>query len=142
MAEIVDNISVADHISDRLMSLSVPETAYNETMAERVMPYIDARKTDLELATADEKKLHVVHYASRAAEPKGTVVIVHGFTESTEKYREFVYYLLNFGYDVLIYDQRGHGFSSRDVDEPGLTHIDKFETYVSDLKRIVSARWF
>ena len=139
MAETVDHISGTDQISDRLITLLVPENTYAETMKERVMPYIDPRKTEKLLEVGDGNKLHVIHYASQADKPKGTVVIVHGFTESTEKYREFIYYLLNFGFDAIIYDHRGHGLSSRDVEDPSLTHIDKFETYVNDLEKVISA---
>ena len=64
---------------------------------------------------------------------RGVVVLVHGFTEFAEKYDEMVWYLLNNGYAVFRFDLRGHGRSVRGVEDPELTHVDRFEDYVDDL---------
>lgn len=61
------------------------------------------------------------------------VVIVHGLSEFTRKYYELAYYFLNQGYHVFVYDQRGHGLSCRQVDQPDLIHVERFEDYVEDL---------
>ena len=74
-------------------------------------------------------------YAKYALNPlkKGTVVFVHGFTEFTDKYLEILYYFYNEGYSVFIYDQRGHGHSTRYVDQAHLVHVQSFVQYAEDL---------
>ena len=64
---------------------------------------------------------------------RGAVVIVHGLSEFTAKYHEFVWYLLNQGYDVFLYDQRCHGRSCRLTSEEDTIHVDAFEDYWKDL---------
>ena len=66
-----------------------------------------------------------------------SIVISHGFTEFTKKYSEMIWYLFNAGFDVYIYDQRGHGLSQRQVENIHLSHIDRFEDYSDDLKYFI-----
>ena len=68
-----------------------------------------------------------------AKDPVGSVVFVHGLSEFTKKYHEFAHYFLNQGYNVFLYDQRGHGKSHRDVSRPELIHINSFDQLVADL---------
>ncbi|MBR4867543.1 MAG: alpha/beta hydrolase, partial [Clostridia bacterium] len=65
-------------------------------------------------------------------------VIVHGFTEFSEKYREMVWYYYHLGYNVYVYDQRGHGLSHREIDDLSLVHVSSFEKYVEDLHAVLS----
>lgn len=69
---------------------------------------------------------------------KASVVIVHGFTEFMQKYDETVWYFINKGFNVFIYDQRGHGISGREVDDYRLTHVNNFDDYVKDLELFIS----
>lgn len=68
-----------------------------------------------------------------AENSRASVIIVHGFTEFSRKYREMCLYFLHMGFGVFIYDQRGHGLSGRNVSDPHLTHVDGFSDYVRDL---------
>lgn len=62
----------------------------------------------------------------------GTIVISYGFTESCEKYHEMIYYFLLLGYQVAIWDHRGHGKSVREVTNKSLVHVEDFSQYVED----------
>ena len=75
-----------------------------------------------------------------AGQNKGTIVILHGFSEFTAKYRELCYYFLQDGYRVFIYDQRGHGASSRDTVDDSTIHVESFGQYVEDLELIMNTR--
>lgn len=44
-----------------------------------------------------------------AAEVKGTLLVLHGMAEHHNRYREFTLFLNDNGYDVYLYDHRGHG---------------------------------
>lgn len=68
-----------------------------------------------------------------ARDPIGSVIFVHGLSEFTKKYYEFALYFLNQGYNVFLYDQRGHGKSHRDVGRPELIHINSFDQLAADL---------
>ncbi len=44
-----------------------------------------------------------------AEEVKGTILILHGMAEHHNRYREFTVFLNENGFDVYLYDHRGHG---------------------------------
>lgn len=69
----------------------------------------------------------------RADHAPALVVICHGYTESAVKFRELAYYFLQQGYSVLLYDQRGHGLSTREIDDPCTAYVRAFDLYVQDL---------
>lgn len=110
---------------------------YAETMKETVLPYLSARQRDETVQGEGGKPLFCSVFT--ADEPRGTAVIVHGFTENAFKYAELIYSLLQNGLNVCAYDQRGHGRSWRSdavKQDPSLTHVDRFEEYVGDLKAV------
>lgn len=116
---------------NELDGIFVPEADYPSEMKSRVMPYIDARRTDGYTGGYDGKPLHYVKYAADG-EPKATIIISHGFTESAEKWHETAFYLIGSGYNVYIIEHRGHALSHRSVADKTLTHIDRFDEYVDD----------
>lgn len=79
----------------------------------------------------DGKKIYYEYY--KAVNSTATVVLVHGYTEFSEKYHELCYYFLNSGFNVFVYDQRGHGLSCRETDNMFINHINDFEDYSRDL---------
>jgi len=66
------------------------------------------------------------------------VVISHGFSETAEKFKEMIYYLVSNGYMVYAIDHRGHGRSYRLSSHPCLVHVKHFYDYVEDLHRFVT----
>ena len=109
---------------------------YAETMAGEALPYIGARRTDMRVSGKDGRALFVSRFDADA--PRGTVLIVHGFTENVEKFSELIHSLLINGMSVVAYDQRGHGRSWRapGLKDVSLTHVDRFDDYVEDLRRV------
>lgn len=107
--------------------------AYVETMNGAVLPYIEARRTNLTVEGDGRRSLFVSRFDADA--PKGTVLIVHGFTENADKFAELIHSLLLNHMSVVVYDQRGHGRSWRadGLSELSLTHVDAFEEYVRDM---------
>ncbi len=62
-------------------------------------------------------------------DPRGAILITHGYAEHCGRYREVANVLHDAGWAVLTYDVRGHGQS------PGPRgYIDRFTTYISDLE--------
>ena len=118
------------------MPAYLTEATYAADMQKTAVPYILARRRETTLTAADGKPLFVQNYT--ADDPRGTVFLVHGFSESAEKFRELIYDCLTRGLSVLIYDQRGHGRSFRNA-PTRVTHVDRFEQYVEDLETVYAA---
>lgn len=61
-------------------------------------------------------------------QPRGIVLVTHGYSEHCGRYREVAHVISNAGWAALTYDVRGHGKS------PGARGgILKYETYLDDL---------
>lgn len=108
---------------------------YQETMDQIVLPYLKERETDRVIRGCGDREVFCSFFTADA--PRGTAVIVHGFTENAFKFSELIFSLLHAGFHVCAYDQRGHGRSYRDERvkaDPSLTHVDHFEEYVRDLE--------
>ena len=113
---------------------------YEETMDGTVLPYLRERETVLTVQGDQGRPLYCAVY--RADHPRGTVMIVHGFTENAFKFSEIIYSLLQNGFSAVAYDQRGHGRSWRDgavAADPSLTHVGDFGEYVRDLEAVCRA---
>ena len=107
---------------------------YIPSMMAAVLPYIQQRRHDEVLPGYQGRALFTSRFD--ADEPRGTVMILHGFTENVEKYAELIHSLLTRQWSVVIYDQRGHGRSWRadGLADPSLTHVDRFDEYVRDME--------
>lgn len=115
------------------MESAVPcldEERYERQMTEVVEPYLE--KAGIRGSNAG---LYYEFYGHR--EPRATIVISHGFTESCEKYHELIYYMHRMGYQVAMQEHRGHGKSFREVEEPQLVHVEDFSLYVEDLHHFI-----
>lgn len=114
------------------MAVSViRESEFRETMDSVVSPALQKRREDGAFAGYDGHELN--YHVFRADSPTAYMVVVHGFTESSEKYEELSWYFVQSGYTVYLYDQRGHGASYRPVGDKTLTHVRRFAEYVLDL---------
>jgi alpha-beta hydrolase superfamily lysophospholipase len=81
---------------------------------------------------ADGTPLRVRFVRSPAA--KACVIVVHGLDDHLERYGALSRFLQESGYDVVLYDQRGHGRSGG-----ARTHVASFSDYVDDLERVREA---
>ena len=98
----------------------IQENEYSDTMKNEVEPYLKVHCQDGYIPGAEDiyhekngiiGKIHVKRYL--ADDPKGVVVISHGFTEGAPKYEEMIYYFLQAGYHVYMPEHMGHGQSYR-----------------------------
>jgi len=90
--------------------------------------------TEFELRSAAGTSLRAAY---RRQKDKGTLVIVTGRTEFIEKYLEVCRDLSDLQYSICIYDHCGQGGSGRLLDDPQKGYIDRFNTYVQDLGRVI-----
>ena len=113
----------------------IKETEYPEKISY-INHVLEEKVITKKIAVNSNVLLHLEEYLSPNA--KGNVVILHGFSEFCQKYRETIWYFYNLGFNVFIYDQRDHGFSYRYAPDSQLLNVEKFENYVSDLEFIIN----
>lgn len=114
----------------------ISEKNYDRLMKEVVEPGLAAMREEIDMPLGSGGALHAEVY--NRLDAKRAVVIVHGYTESAEKFREMSWYFVNAGYSVFAYDQRGHGRSVREVEDLSVTHVERFDQYVEDLEEFVN----
>jgi len=110
---------------------------YADVLTAEVLPFLDKIRRDQTVTRQIGFPLFCSIFPAQG-NPLGTVLVLHGFTENTFKYSELIYSLVQSGYTVLAYDQRGHGKSGRDenLPDPSVTHVDHFSDYVEDLRAV------
>ena len=111
------------------------EENFEQEMEQTVLPFLKQYESENDLTAKDGKHLHYRTYWQSDA--KGTIVILHGFTEFSRKYDEMIYYYLKKGYSVCIMEHRGHGDSDREIDNPCKVYIGSMDQYVEDLKEFM-----
>ena len=109
----------------------IKEETFAKFMEDTVEPFLAGRRKELRITREADRELYCVCYD--ADDPKGTVVISHGFTETAEKYLEPIYYFVKHGYNVYQPEHCGHGRSYRLVEDLSLVYVDRYERYVNDL---------
>lgn len=114
-----------------ISDLLIRDENYHEEMYGKVFPYINEIKEELYIGRSESEKLFCRHYEPESV--KGVLVISHGFTETTVKFAELVYYFLKADIAVYVHDHCGHGKSYRLIDDPDKVHVDSYERYVKDL---------
>ena len=112
----------------------IPEEDYRRAMKEEILPALAEMRVE-EAVPVQGGILHAENYPRE--DFRGSIVVLHGYTESAEKLREMVWYFLQAGFQVFSYDHRGHGQSLRLVEDLSVTHVDHFEDYVEDLHTLV-----
>lgn len=86
----------------------------------------------------DGVKLRYALWKAGRGETRGTVILLHGRTECIEKYFETVTDLRGRGFDVLTFDWRGQGASTRLLNDSRKGHVDHFNQYLDDLETILT----
>ncbi len=79
----------------------------------------------------DDTQLFLQYFSRRSA--KGTVVLVHGYTDHSGLYQHAIKHLIDNQWNVFTFDLQGHGVSSG---EP--LAIDRFDRYVVQLQHLLN----
>lgn len=87
--------------------------------------------------TSDGAQIRTAHWKANGHDRKGTVTILQGRTEFIEKYYEVIRELRRNGYDVVAFDWRGQGGSSRAVTAGRRGHISSMAQYGRDLEAVL-----
>lgn len=72
-------------------------------------------------------------YLSSPKRPRASILILHGMAEHHKRYYSFANYLVDLGYDVFLYDHRGHG-TDKKLNELGFFANNKgYQLVVDDV---------
>ena len=88
------------------------------------------------VTAADGVKLRYARWPA-ARQPRGTVSVLQGRSQSIERYFETVSDLRRRGFEVAILDWRGQGGSERRLRDRRKGHVDSFAEYDRDLEAFV-----
>lgn len=86
-----------------------------------------ANRTQLAFNAPDGTQLSAQRWAS--ASPKAQLLVIHGYADHAERYRELALALADLAVDVTAVDVRGHG---RSAGQRG--HVDAFAEYYGDVE--------
>lgn len=78
------------------------------------------------------------HIAHEEPQQRQLVVLVNGRAENLLKWTELAYDFFLSGYDVLLFDHRGQGYSQRLLQDPDKGHLDEFCFYTDDMAKIIA----
>ena len=112
----------------------IEEKGSAQAMESDVEPGLLAMRREIEVPVAGGT-LRAEAY--KTPEARAACVVLHGYTESCEKFREMIWYLVRDGFAVYTYDHRGHGRSVRAVADTSITHVDHFDDYLRDMERFM-----
>ncbi|OOF58611.1 alpha/beta fold hydrolase [Rodentibacter myodis] len=77
------------------------------------------------------------HFVHNKSAVRKLMILVNGRAENMLKWSELAYDFYHQGYDVLLFDHRGQGYSDRLLKETEKGHLDEFRFYVEDMAKII-----
>ena len=77
---------------------------------------------------------HLVHVKSA---DRKLMILVNGRAENMLKWSEPAYDFYHQGYDMLLFDHRGQGYSTHFLKDSEKGHLDEFRFYVDDMAKII-----
>lgn len=120
--------------SEEISNSFIKEAEYQVQMTTEVKPYLNQKKISGKFKGTKNKKLYYENFIIK--NPKASIVLVHGFGESIEKFYELIYYFTQNGYSVYALEHRGHSHSDR-FSKKSQIYIDDYNYYIDDLKLFI-----
>lgn len=77
------------------------------------------------------------HFTHNESAVRKLMVLVNGRAENMLKWSELAYDFYHQGYDVLLFDHRGQGYSARLLKDAEKGHLDEFRFYVDDMAKVI-----
>lgn len=112
----------------------IRSSEYSREMEEKVEPALRTIEKEVPVSVRGGT-LSVRSYIPTDA--KAVMLLLHGTSESAEKYHEMIWLFNQMGIGVVAPDMRGHGKSFRMTGDPFLIYVDRFEDYVDDAESLL-----
>jgi len=116
------------------MTLANPnfETAEIVQPGGRPLPSELEARIKLYYVNRDNIRLRVMLASAATDTPRGTILFSPGRTEFIEKYFETISEFIKRGFNVLMFDPRGQGLSSRLTEDKLKSYVEDFQDYADD----------
>ena len=118
--------------SDKGKADSAPDDVLFQMDGNPMPPLRDAGH----LPVGQGQTIRYARFAARRAPRRGTIVLLGGRNETIEKLFETINDLGAMGFDVVSFDWRGQGGSSRLLKDRSKGYIDSFDTWQDDIEAI------
>lgn len=112
----------------------ISEENFSMKMTQTVEPFIKNIKTSGYFLGKNNKNIYYETF--KVNKPKASIVLIHGFNESIEKFYELIYYFTTEGYDVYALEHRGHSHSDKFTDKSEI-YVDNYNYYIEDIKTFI-----
>ena len=112
------------------------ETHFSSFVLNKLQPFVE----NFPIQYIDSKRncqLAYRHFRQDLVADK-LVVLVNGRAENLLKWTELAYDFYQQGYDVLVFEHRGQGYSQRLLKDREKGYIDEFRFYAEDMDKLIS----
>ncbi|CBY81704.1 hydrolase [Haemophilus influenzae biotype aegyptius] len=112
----------------------IREPYFHQFALAKLLPFFEQFPTQY-LSGKRNIKLAYRHLIQPESAVRKLMILVNGRAENMLKWSELAYDFYHQGYDVLLFDHRGQGYSQRIIHQKG--HLDEFRFYVDDMAKII-----
>ncbi len=112
----------------------IREPYFHQFALAKLLPFFEQFPTQY-LSGKRNIKLAYRHLIQHESAVRKLMILVNGRAENMLKWTELAYDFYHQGYDVLLFDHRGQGYSQRIIPQKG--HLDEFRFYVDDMAKII-----
>ena len=112
----------------------IREPHFHQFALAELLPFFEQFPTQY-LSGERNIKLAYRHLVQPESAVRKLMILVNGRAENMLKWTELAYDFYQQGYDVLLFDHRGQGYSQRIIPQKG--HLDEFRFYTDDMAKII-----
>ncbi|HHF7318721.1 Phospholipase YtpA [Haemophilus influenzae] len=112
----------------------IREPYFHQFALAKLLPFFEQFPTQY-ISGKRNIKLAYRHLIQPESAVRKLMILVNGRAENMLKWTELAYDFYHQGYDVLLFDHRGQGYSQRIIPQKG--HLDEFCFYVDDMAKII-----
>ncbi|UXN34969.1 alpha/beta fold hydrolase [Avibacterium paragallinarum] len=103
---------------------------------QQLMPFVD--QFPIQYLTGKQGcQIAYRHFVHQQSAVKKLLILVNGRAENILKWSELAYDFYQWGYDVLLFDHRGQGYSQRLLADKEKGYIDEFRFYTEDMNAVI-----
>lgn len=115
----------------------IREPHFHQFALAELLPFFEQFPTQY-LSGERNIKLAYRHLVQPESAVRKLMILVNGRAENMMKWTELAYDFYQQGYDVLLFDHRGQGYSQRIIPQKG--HLDEFRFYTDDMAKSLKKR--